>query len=274
MNDPGFNCDLPDFPTEIGYAAGGIVNGIPTICGGAFSNISDDGSETILTKYKDCYAFQNRAWNKAGKSLVEPKFYFGTGNVVIKDKLLIHGGLTEDIQDMTFSFADSSEWIGSNTQSSPLHTLPAAVGSHCNIRINNTHFMMTGGMVPLGIAKLTNDTNVTGNTYFCQTDLKCSPGPRLNHPRKSHGCYQRTISGKQFLFVIGGYIDNHIANSSHDVEFLDMSENSSKRQWTLGEFLLSNAATILLLQNHGSRLLPTDLKYSWTHGYHDNYGKR
>ena len=260
LSNHGFNCDLPDFPLEIAYAAGGIVNGIPTICGGAYSNISqDDGSETILDKNKYCYAFQNRSWNKMGKSLVEPKFYFGTGNVVMKDKLLIHGGLTKDIQDTTFSFAESSEWIGSNTKSSPLDTFPAAVGSHCNIRINKTHFMMTGGMVPLGNAKVTNRTKVTGNTYYCQMDLKCSPGPRLKHPRKSHGCYQKSISGKQYLFVIGGYIRNHIPNSTHDVEYLDMSD-ASKRQWELGEFWLCDATPILILQNHGSRLRPTELR--------------
>ena len=101
--------------------------------------------------------------------------------------------------------------------------------------------MMTGGMVPLGNAKVTNYTNVTGNTYFCQMDLKCSPGPRLNHPRKSHGCYQRTISGKQYLFVIGGYINNHIPNSTHEVEYLDMSDTSKRQQWKLGEFLQCNS---------------------------------
>ena len=229
LNNYSFHCDgLPDFPIDIAYAAGGMVNGIPIICGGANSRINNSGSETIQTTYKECYAFQKRAWIKIEKSLDEPKFLFGTGNLVIKDKLLIHGGLTEDIQDTTFSFANSSELIGFNTHTSKKVTFPVA--GHCNIMINETHFMVTGGLVPYG-----KSSEVTNKTYYCQTDLnKCIPGPYLNYPRRAHGCFQMTILGKPYLFVIGGYIDNK-QQTSNDVEYLDMSD-MSKRQWIVGEF--------------------------------------
>ena len=244
LNNSGFGCDLPDFPINLAYAAGGVVNGIPIICGGANSTIHKNGSETNFTKHKDCYEFKKREWKLMKNiSLDKPKFYFGTGiNLVIKDKLLIHGGLTEDIQDTTFSFANSSELIGFNTHTSEKVTFPVA--GHCNIMINETHFMVTGGLVPYG-----KSSEVTNKTYYCQTDLnKCIPGPYLNYPRRAHGCFQMTILGKPYLFVIGGYIDNK-QQTSNDVEYLDMSESDmSKRQWKAGEF--SKLELLLLAPFH------------------------
>ena len=235
LNNSGFGCDLPDFPINLAYAAGGVVNGIPIICGGANSTIHKNGSETNFTKHKDCYEFKKREWKLMKNiSLDKPKFYFGTGiNLVIKDKLLIHGGLTEDIQDKFYNFADSSEWIGLNTHMSNIPAL--SLGGHCNIMIDKTHFMVTGGLVPLG----RNASRVTNKTYYCQMDeknlKKCIAGPDLKHRRRAHSCYQRTISGKQILHVIGGYVNNQFTNST-DEEYLDMSVDESKRQWEVGKF--------------------------------------
>ena len=49
LRDPNFHCSgLPDFPIEIAYAVGGVVNNIPIICGGAYSTIHDcNCDETI-----------------------------------------------------------------------------------------------------------------------------------------------------------------------------------------------------------------------------------
>ena len=232
LNDSSFYCTgLPDFPIDVVYAAGGIVNGIPIICGGANSIIYENNTEIFQTKNKQCYKFHNREWKLMKNiSLDEPKFYFGTGiNLVIKDKFLIHGGLTEDIQDKFFSFADASEWIGNDSHVSPKDTFPLPVGGHCNIRINETYFMVTGGLVPHG----RNASVVTNKTYFCQMDMKkCSRGPDLNCPRRAHGCFQKNISGKQYLYVTGGYKSNSF--TSEDVEYLDMSDRSN-RQWKFGE---------------------------------------
>ena len=201
------------------------------ICGGANSTIYDNNTETIHTKYKDCYKFQKREWTKMKKGIDKPKFYLGTGNLATKDKFLIHGGLTEDIHEKNFTFADSSEWMGLNTYNSPTRTFP--VGGHCNIMISQTQFMVTGGVVPNGDGTFT----VTNNTHYCEMDLKkeCIAGPHLKLPRRAHGCYRRTISGKQYLYVIGGFF-NYRTNRTDVVEYLDMSESESKRQWKLSKF--------------------------------------
>ena len=222
MNESGFKCTgLPDFPINVSYAAGGIVNGIPIICGGANSTIYDNNTETILTVYQNCYEFKKRAWKKTEKSLDVPKYNLATGNLVIKDKLLIHGGQTDE-----HNFVNSSELIGLNTQSSN-DTLP--VSGHCIIMINETYFMVTGGMIPDGNGSFT----VTNKTFFCRTDLKnCIPGTPLNHQRTAHSCYQK----KPYLNVVGGYIDNYKINSTYEVEKLNLTDNSKDKKWTLGKY--------------------------------------
>ena len=229
MRDPNFNCSagLPDFPIATAYAVGGVVNNIPIICGGGYGTIYDDNhDESIQNKTKKCYKFQAREWKEMEKGIDEPKFYFGTGNLVIKEeeeKFLIHGGLTEFIQDKSSRFADSSEWFGNNTHSLYNDTLP--VGGHCNIQINDTHFMVTGGLIPNG-----KTSKVTNKTYFCHTTnlTKCSPGPSLNIERRAHSCFQKA----QYLYVVGGYITPNRTTPDTDVEYLHLGD----KNWTVGTY--------------------------------------
>ena len=229
LNNPDFHCTgLSDFPISVAYAAGGIVNGIPIICGGANSTfdrsvINNEKSEKIHTVSKDCYAFdfEERKWTKKKSlELDVPKFDLGTGSLTINDELLIHGGKKDGhsfIND-DYSFANGA----------------LTVSGHCNLMINRTHFMMMGGTIPYD-NRGHKRHKVTENTYFCHVDLKkCIPGPPLNHPRKAHGCYKRTFQGKQQLNVIGGFKDEHKIESISDVETLVLGEEVER--WKMGEY--------------------------------------
>ena len=222
MYNSDFHCTgLKDFPIPVAYAAGGIVDDIPIICGGANGTINRDNSTEIIDYVsKDCYEFKERGWSIMTKKMLnERKYNFGTGNLVIKNQLLVHGG-----QGQQNNFVNSSEMVGLKTQSSN-YTLP--VSGHCNIMINEKSFMVTGGTIPDGKGGM----QVTNKTYYCQTDLKkCIPGPPLFHPRRAHGCYQKW----PYLYVVGGYIATNIYNSTDEVEYLNLED--LERHWTPGTY--------------------------------------
>ena len=200
------------------------MNGYPIICGGATGNISKLNNEVIRNVSKDCYEFKERTWNKTETSLDVPKFNLGTGNLVVGDKLLVHGG-----QKNGFSFVDSNEWIGLHERISPSGAQLLPVGGHCNMMYDDTHFIVTGGSVP-SVGK--KNFTVTTKTYICQVDLKkCTEGPSLNQQRRAHGCYKD--EEKQYLYVVGGYIDKNSFNSTDNVEYLDLNE--AVKKWKLGK---------------------------------------
>ena len=219
LNNANFKCTgLTPFPKEVAYAAGGIVQGIPIICGGANSTIDDaNKNETITAVYNDCYQFKNRSWYQMERGLDVPKFNLGIGNLVVNDLLLIHGGQKNEVD-----FVNSSQWIGLNNHSSPFDSFP--VSGHCNMQINQTHFMVTGGTIP---DRNNGKPEATDLTYFCPINSfkKCILGPPLNHRRRAHSCYTSNFKGKQYLNVVGGYITTSSSESTdQEVEYLVLSE--------------------------------------------------
>mgnify|MGYP002054262422 CR=1 FL=1 len=82
MFDPTKTCkNLPDYPLDVYYAVGGLIDKMPVICGGAYSKI-------YVNSTKDCYILKdNEKWTKLG-SLDYFRSYgqtAGPGSVTIND---------------------------------------------------------------------------------------------------------------------------------------------------------------------------------------------
>ena len=57
MSDDSLHCgNLPDFPTKLKFAAGGLLGGKPLICGG----LVESGSNPIPTD--ECYIYEANSW--------------------------------------------------------------------------------------------------------------------------------------------------------------------------------------------------------------------
>ena len=164
--------------------------------------------------------------------LDSPRFRLGTGHLVMNndDELLISGG-----NNRSESFYNTSQLIGINT-SGIFQSFP--VSRHCNIRINESHYLVTGGKVPCPSCGPTGSIKVTKLTYICQTNFgKCLPGPPLNRPRRAHGCSQVWINGSQYfyLYVTGGYVGidpRTNFSASAEVEVLH-----DVKEWVIGIIL-------------------------------------
>jgi len=197
-----FTCPgLPDYPIEMAYGAGGMIGIVPLICGGQKGNFGS------ITFYADCYTLRGRQWIKNG-SLDQPRTKMGTGTIAMNNALFINGGVFDENR----SYSKSNEKIGLNSKSK-LPDLPKSRYSHCNIPINDTHIIITGGA---------EDGSYTTKTLIFDINAKTfSEGPRLNQARQDHGCFNTKIGNRQVMFVTGGYYDGYNLDTT---EFLDLSQ--------------------------------------------------
>lgn len=100
-----------------------------------------------------------------------------------------------------------------------LADLPLNLTGHCNILINDTTLLTTGGY------KGTNHV-YSNETYFYNIEKKLwTKGPSLNQARTYHGCMKTFVGNKTILLVTGGLIDHGNAVSS-SIEYLDLHTNN------------------------------------------------
>ena len=95
---------------------------------------------------------------------------------------------------------------------------------HCNIPINGTHFIITGG----GDGYYTTKTlifDINTNTF--------SEGPRLNQARDCHGCFNAKLGNRQVMFVTGG---RYSGDNLDTTEFMDLSQ--PELGWSYGNISL------------------------------------
>lgn len=106
FKNPGFECSGPDFPVAMAAGGGGIVEGVPLLCGGL---TFIENADRILDH---CYKLTSGKWQKI-KNLKNPIYAFGSGNVVIRDKLLINGGAISVTGRKHWEFTKASilNWI-------------------------------------------------------------------------------------------------------------------------------------------------------------------
>ena len=222
LNNHHFQCneDLPDYPIKMNSGAGGLVNGIPMICGGA-------PEWQFYNAYQDCFKLQPEAksneWKKVGRGLDRPVYAMGSGNVVLKSRLLINGG------NRDLHFLKSSHLIGLDSTLLNLPDMPKAIMNHCIVQINETHLIVTGGNLAPSCDIETNKTFL----YNTRTGV-WSNGPDLIQARTYHGCSKIIFNGKPIVLVTGGASNGH-ADNIKTVEFLDLSAPNA--QWVKGKDL-------------------------------------
>ena len=197
------------------YGVGGMIGNVPLICGG---NKGYSGSRTF---HGDCYMLKGKQWIKNG-SLDQPRSSIGTGTIVMDNELFTNGGILDEDK----SYSKSNEKIGL-TSKSKLPDLPKSRFDHCNIPINDTHYIITGGKEGLG-SFWENGDDSTKTLIFDKNTNTFSEGPSLNQARQAHGCFSAKIGFRQVLFVTGGKY-GYILDTT---EFLDLSQPELK--WTYG----------------------------------------
>ena len=218
LTDPHFQCNnnLPSYPHQMTSGAGGLINGIPFLCGGTDARVPE-----LAHVYQDCFMLQaeNKTWIKSIRGLDKPIHSMGTGNVVIQNKLLINGGI------WGFNSLKSSQLI-SLDMTMNLQDLPYVDFNHCIIQINATVFIVTGGG---------GDENCF--TYFYNIDSQTwRAGPDLIESRTLHGCSKFILDNKTILLVTGGLgKEGGRENKLKSVEYLDLSKPNA--QWVKGNDL-------------------------------------
>ena len=200
-------CDLPNFPILLRDAIGGLVEGnIAMICG---------GMEVNQTDIQDCYTLENRTWNKKTKLLQEGRANMGTGSVVINGKLLLSGG-----SDSQYNFFSSTTLVDTSSNM-PMKNMSDALTRHCNVLLNSTHIMVTGGFLLDSISE---------TQIFDLVNEQWTSGPSMNANRSVHGCGKMLLGGKPILWVTGGWDNDFTGQKS--TEYLDLL--NIDQGWKLG----------------------------------------
>ena len=181
LDDPNYKCDLPDLSGAKWNSVGGLIDnqGI-LICGGHNgSNVGVQSCSRIADNVS--------GW-KSANNLRVPSYAFGSGNIVFNDSLLISGGNGDGGTSYLYGLSTSISF----------KTMPMNVRHHCNIQINSTHYLLTGGYE-------NDDEELESRTWIHDIiEDKWTLGPELSIPRTSHGCGSIEIGGSPYAFIAGG----------------------------------------------------------------------
>ena len=239
---------LPNYPSKLMGGTGGLIaNDTIMICGGFPSQ-----QKQWANLPGDCFKLQpqkSKDWIKVSE-LSEPRYFLGSGNVVLDGgKLLVHGGSNEflnpygnDYYRYLMSKYDhnvhpekwypekgyaSTELISANSDASITSAFSnqTKVYQHCNIQINSTTFMVTGGIQSSHcFGRYSYDGYKTFESQGCMVDKekldKIVPlkktyfvniesglkqeGPLLKTGRFNHGCERIEVNGESILIIAGG----------------------------------------------------------------------
>ena len=207
LKNPDFECkEPPKFPYK--YFAGGfaIIDGSPMYCGGI-------GGDPNVSK--QCYILQSRKWIQTGVEMDSPGYSVGRGNVVINNRLLISGG------NNAVGRKPSNELI-STTEKIDLPDFPQNLWLHCNVLLNNTHLLTTGGTKG-------RDCD-SKKTFILNLETKIwTDGPEMLENRCNHGCPKVKVGDDQeFVIIYGGDQESNGAVSSEYLNVLDIGSGWKK----------------------------------------------
>ena len=235
LDDPNYKCDLPALNARKNRkkGVGGLIDnqGI-LICGGFYDH---------NVGVQSCARLDNKNRWKSANDLRFPSYAFGAGNIVFNDGLLISGG----------NGYESTSYLYGLSTSISFKTMPMNVRNHCNIQINSTHYLLTGGFEP-------NDVELKSWTWIHDIiEDKWTLGPELSIPRTSHGCGSIEIGGSPYALVAGGLTnadpsyccypdggsnyDKYIVDGQEYLdtfEYLDLN-NVEQSTWTLSTHKMS-----------------------------------
>ena len=207
--------DLADFPRQTKDAAGGLIQGIPVICGGLTSE--DLGTEP----YDDCYKYQNGDWTFLRK-MSQPRRQHGS--ISLSNGLYILGGQSEGSSLVSpMSFQASTELIGlENNQA--LEDMPAENSFFCTVRVTDTTLFYSGG---LGSGFVISKASYLKRSHFEQGWTR---NQDMWQARLAHMCGVLNVQGKPFIVVTGGTDFNQVLKST---EIMDLS-SSVYAHWVAG----------------------------------------
>ena len=220
-SDPEFNCkNLPDFPDPTNFAIGGIISndtihiesGMPTLP----KRIPPRYVPRYQLKKSKGRIFEEWRWERISPQ-TEPTYFIGSGSATVFKKEVP-------------SLEQALEMVSNETNpmlkelKKYVFDLARAFSSyqHCNIKINETTFMVTGGF-NYQITQLPTSTTLFINVETGEQVV----GPPLNISRFNHGCEKVLINGKPVLIVVGGNTGKLQLTKS--VEYLELS--SLKNGW-------------------------------------------
>ena len=91
MENPDFFCTTKQFPAVTWGATGGLIGGIPKICGGyTQTNVKEERFSQA------CYALlpngKSWSWKKDGATLSKGRKFISSGSLVVNNELVIAGG--------------------------------------------------------------------------------------------------------------------------------------------------------------------------------------
>ena len=221
---------LPNFPIWMGKGVGGLIGETPLVCGGYIRQKTEDVYDMIEGEVvtDSCYVLKDRKWTKSSTSLHSKGASFGTGSVVADGKLLISGGIDHSMGFYNDVHLNQKYWINEDTKSSP-QSMPDSVFGHCNVLINDTHYLQTGG---LHNEEYVGD--VLKYTFFHNIKTgQWSEGKNMRMARYEHGCSQVTIGGKQIIIIAGGRTLRDSSYATDTVEYLKMDD--LEEGWIKGE---------------------------------------
>ena len=238
LENGNFTCTIP--PVQIGgHASGGIINGIPLVCGGQIE------VEDRFSNIRHCFKFQNNTWTKIHTLPRDDLVNLGTGDLIIKNQLLLSG------MENNFYSSCNNELIGLNS-TSKISDIPVDLDSHCITRLNESHFMTTGGY---SYSHSMYSVVMVNLTYFynIETDI-WSPGPPLNHPRIKHGCSMITLNGLNYVVVLGSGSMQRSWRGSEEAmnsfEYLSLSDIEAG--WTDVKLSMYFGGNTLIRQNNNN----------------------
>ena len=197
LNDASFSCNKFPKTDKMWRGVAGIVEGMPIWCGGY------DGSRIDHCQKLD---LEDKTWKHA-VDLKEAKSSLGKGSIIFNGKLMVSGGYRN-------SRLDTIEMVSLSSTTIPNFKLPVPLYGHCNIQLNETNYMITGGYSP--------GYRNRKETFIQDLETgTITNGPNMNDGRYYHACTKFKLNGVNYALVLGGDVTS--------IEYLNLDQKDA--QW-------------------------------------------
>ena len=199
MENPDFFCTTKQFPAVTWGATGGLIGGIPKICGGyTQTNVKEERFSQA------CYALlpngKSWSWKRDGATLSKGRKFISSGSLVVNNELVIAGG--KDLDGLSTSIEVVRHDVR-HCDATKLENieLPTKTYRSCIVPWDADTFMVIGGK-PIDDW---HSTNLQSTTYFINTNEgTVTKGPELLNARSNHACSELIVDGEEFIVVTGG----------------------------------------------------------------------
>ena len=204
VGDLSVSCsNLPEYPIDISYGTGGLVNQIPIICGGKPAT-------------NQCYSLIGKKWELT--SLTTKRH--SASSTVVNDTLWITGGRERERRKKFH--LNSSEYVYVNGTVKPGPNLPKALYHHCMVKLNITAILITGGLPA---------SNSRDTVFYDIETGNWKNGTKLKTGRYHHACavFNSSMHGNKTVAVVAGGVSPEMNGMTETMEVLDYS--NGKDSW-------------------------------------------